>query len=103
MRLAIAICALFVVCCLAPAPKANAASMNIEQMTCYDLMKMNEDAMGIVLVWIDGYYSGKTGTTKFDPDSWEGLGEMIDTICDKNPNRRVLEALDEVLRAMRGF
>lgn len=88
---------------LTQASPARALSMNIESMTCTDLVSMDEEAIGIVLVWIDGYYSGKTGSTEFDPDSWEGLGEMVGTICEENPRRRIMEAIDQVLRAIRGY
>jgi len=88
---------------LAWSTPARAFSMNIEHMTCTDLVSMDEEAIGIVLVWIDGYYSGKTGSTEFDPDSWEDLGEMVGTICEQNPQRRVMEAIDQVIRAIRGF
>ncbi len=94
--------ALFVFFAFQPAP-VHAFSMNIERMTCTDLMNMDEETIGYILVWIDGYYTGKTGSTDFDPDSWENLGELIGTICEQNPRRRIIEAIDQVLRSIRGY
>lgn len=78
------------------------AAADIQTLTCRELLRMPEDEIGIILVWVDGYYSGVYGSTTFDPDSWENLGTLVGTICGKNPKRRVLDALDDVMDAIEG-
>ncbi len=87
---------------LLPASQVQASGMDITQLTCGELVSMDEDTIGIIIVWIDGYYSGQHGSTDFDPDSWEGLGEMVGTACQQNPKRRVIQAIDDVIKAVRG-
>lgn len=89
------------VSCLVLAAPARAAN-DITQLTCGELLAMSEEDIGIVVVWIDGYYSGQHGETTFDPDSWENLGKLMGTMCGKNPKRKVTQALDEVIGAVQG-
>jgi acid stress chaperone HdeB len=93
---------LFLALALLPVCKAEASGINITRLTCGELVSMDEEAIGIIIVWIDGYYSGQHGSTSFDPDSWEGLGEMVGTACQTNPNRRVMQAIDDVIKALQG-
>lgn len=102
LLLASAICAIAIVCLLQTVP-AQAYSININSLTCHDLLSLDDESIGAVVVWIDGYYTAKTGSTEFDPDSWEDLGEMIGTLCAENPDRQVIQAIDDVLRAMQGY
>lgn len=93
---------LFLALALFPVCKAEASGIDITRLTCGELVSMDEDAIGIIIVWIDGYYSGQHGSTSFDPDSWEGLGEMVGTACERDPNRRVMQAIDDVIKALQG-
>ncbi|GAB7079715.1 HdeA/HdeB family chaperone [Megalodesulfovibrio paquesii] len=101
MRPFLATLALALLLFVAQAPAAHAAA-DIQTLTCRELLRMPEEEIGIILVWVDGYYSGVYGSTTFDPDSWEQLGNLVGTICGKNPKRRVLDALDDVMDAIEG-
>ncbi len=99
MRQLLLLCALL---CFALAPAPSAQAMDLNDLKCHELLALSEDDIGIYIVWIDGYFSGKTGSTDFDPDSWEGLGELIGTMCGSNPDRLVLSGLKDVMDAIKG-
>lgn len=84
------------------ATPGQAAAEDIETLECGELLNMDDEEIGIIIIWIDGYYSGKMGETDFDPDSWEDLGELVGAACANNPRRRVIEAIDDVIHAITG-
>jgi acid stress chaperone HdeB len=96
-------------CCLllsllAPSPaqakKQQLENIDFGAITCKefiaDIAQADEDAAGIVLMWLDGYLSGVSGDTSLN---WKGLeafsGALVDT-CAKTPNKKVLDVAKAV-------
>ena len=50
------------------AKKEQALKYDMQDLSCKELIEMDEETMGIMLMWLDGYLSGVTGDTKFDSD-----------------------------------
>ena len=60
----------------------------------FGLTLMDKDNMPMMLMWIDGYMSGKSDNTVIS-DAWmEKLGMHLGTYCGKNPGKTIMDAME---------
>ncbi|ALG68934.1 HdeA/HdeB family chaperone [Beggiatoa leptomitoformis] len=89
--------AIALLACLGATPLVNAAgAVDLKNMTCKDLDGMDKETASMMLFWLDGYLSGVTDDTSFDPAS---LGEFVNNLakaCSDKPDGKVLEFAKEV-------
>jgi acid stress chaperone HdeB len=76
---------------LAAAFSAQAASFDVKELTCEELLAAPEEEMGIMLFWLDGYLSGVTGDTTFDDENLAGFAEKMGAACAKSPESKALD------------
>lgn len=76
---------------LAAAFSAQAASFDVKELTCQELLAAPEEEMGIMLFWIDGYLSGLTGDTTFDDENLTSFAEKMGAACTKSPEAKALD------------
>ncbi len=76
---------------LSSALPARADAFDVNQLRCSELMEMDEDSIVVMLLWMDGYLSGVTGDTRFNPDFMENFAEKVGMACSNSPTTRVLE------------
>lgn len=70
--------------------------VDMAKYTCKDLAAEEGDDAGMVLIWLDGYVSGKTGDTTIDMKFLSDLGEAVGKECGENPKAKVLEIVQRV-------
>lgn len=58
----------------------------------YELEDADEEAIGYIFMWLDGYLSGVSGDTMLRADGLEYLAERLVEYCDRNPRSNVLRA-----------
>jgi acid stress chaperone HdeB len=61
-----------------------------------DLAEADEDSIGFIFMWLDGYLSGVSGDTVLRWRGLEGFTEELIDYCANSPRSRVLEAAREV-------
>jgi hypothetical protein len=71
-----------------------AQSADMAELKCSDLVAMKAEDMGLILFWIDGYVSHKTGNTAVNFEGLAADGEKIGTYCGTNPDAKVLEYIE---------
>jgi len=81
----------------ASAGKKN-VSFDMANYTCAELLKEKDDDAGMLLVWIDGYLSGKTGDTRVDMKFLGELATEVGKACAKSGRKKVLDVVDEVVQ-----
>jgi|PlaIllAssembly_1097288.scaffolds.fasta_scaffold2326208_1 acid stress chaperone HdeB len=74
------------------AKKEQALKYDMKELSCKELIEMDEETMGIMLMWLDGYLSGITGDTKFDSDQFGSFAGSLGEHCAKNPADKVVDA-----------
>ncbi|MDD1608077.1 MAG: HdeA family protein, partial [Methylococcaceae bacterium] len=74
------------------AKKEQALKYDMQDLSCKELIEMDEETMGIMLMWLDGYLSGVTGDTKFDSDQFGNFAGSLGEYCAKNPTEKVVDA-----------
>lgn len=81
----------------ASAGKKN-ISFDMAKYTCGELLKEKDDDAGMLLVWIDGYLSGKTGDTRVDLKFLGELATEVGKACGQNSKRKILDVVDEIVQ-----
>jgi acid stress chaperone HdeB len=74
------------------AKKEQVIKFDMKALTCKELLEMEADDMGTMLMWLDGYLSGVTGDTKFDSDQFGSFAGSLGEHCAKNPSDTVVDA-----------
>lgn len=91
-------CATLFVVQPAHAKKQSQDSGNIDfgSYTCGQFLKEaatgDEEDIGVVLMWIDGYLSGISGDTVWKPADFTHFSERLANYCASHPNVKLLEA-----------
>ncbi len=65
--------------------------VDVRDVTCQELLEQDEETIGIMLMWLDGYLSGVTGDTSFSVGNLSSFGEQIGTACAKSPDAKILD------------
>ncbi len=78
---------------LAPLP-VKAESFDVRELTCRDTGGTDETIL--LLYWLDGYLSGRTGDTRYS-DKWiEYMAEHIEAACEKNSRQSILSIIEKL-------
>ncbi|MCW5205770.1 hypothetical protein VU08_02395 [Desulfobulbus sp. F5] len=64
--------------------------------TCADLLAENEDEVGMILLWVDGYLSGKTNDTVINMTFIGELAENVGEKCGKDGKAKLLDVVKEL-------
>lgn len=80
----------------AHAKKEINQQVDMAKYTCGDLLSEKQDDAGIILIWLDGYLSGKTDDTTIDMKFLGEMAEAVGSACRDNPNGRVLKILQDL-------
>lgn len=80
------------------AKKKVKEQVDMNKYTCGDLLSEDEDEIGAVLIWVDGYLSGKTGDTTIDMDFLSKLGEAVGQACSQNKKAKLLDVVRKLTK-----
>ena len=97
-KLAFSLCVTLLLCALLYAPAQARGFGNIEfsAISCgdfvNDLNRSDEETIGLVFMWLDGYLSGVTGDTLLNWRGMEAFAEELIDYCASYPRVQVLDA-----------
>ncbi len=74
--------------------KRGANAVDMDEYTCNDLMKERVENIGLVLMWVDGYLSCKTGDLVLDEEWVQEMAETIGDACQANPNAYLIDIVE---------
>ncbi len=80
----------------APLP-VEAQKLDLAIVTCKDFTAIDKQTVGMILMWLEGYYSEENASPIVSFDKMRADGGKISEYCVKNPGRSVFTAADEVL------
>jgi len=84
---------LFVV---APARAAGPSEVDVASISCKYLMSASKDDAGTIMVWLHGFFAGKTDDTTFNLDSFGKSAEQMGVYCTEHPDIGVMSAAKTV-------
>jgi acid stress chaperone HdeB len=95
MRLAFAVLIAIAVFTL-PAP-ALAQAIDLSAIKCKDFLDSGKETMGIIMVWLDGYFTSEDDPAVVDFNKMKEKGARLGEYCAKNPTHGLLTAAEEVI------
>ncbi len=82
---------------LAPLP-VKAQQLDLATVTCKDFIASDKDTIGLILMWIEGFYSDQDAKPIVDFDKMKANGGKLGEYCGKNPGHSLITAADEVVK-----
>ncbi|MDI1342516.1 MAG: HdeA/HdeB family chaperone [Pseudolabrys sp.] len=81
---------------LSPLP-ARAQQLDLATVTCKDFISSDKETIGLILMWLEGYYSEENAKPIVNFDKMKVDGGKLGEYCGKNPGHSLITAADEVL------
>ena len=81
---------------LAPLP-AQAQQLDLATVTCKDFVSSDKETIGLILMWLEGYYSDQDAKPIVDFDKMKTNGGKLGEYCGKNPSHSLITAADDVM------
>ena len=94
--MALALISVFAFSSNVSAKKQKTVQIDMQNLSCGELLAMDEESMGVMLMWIDGYLSGVTGDTRFNETQFGNFASALGEYCAKNKNSKVLDASNQL-------
>ena len=88
---------LFVVATLAPLP-LKAQQLDLSTVTCKDFVTSDKDTIGLIMMWLVGFYADQDAKPIVDFDKMKENGGRLGEYCGKNPSHSLITAADEVMK-----
>jgi acid stress chaperone HdeB len=93
MRLSIG----FAVVAMLLAGPARADTLDLSTIKCQDFIKSSKDNIGVIAMWLHGYYAGKGDeSTVIDFYKFAKDAEKLGKYCGENPAHGLITAAEKV-------
>jgi acid stress chaperone HdeB len=92
------ISAILVALSLVAAAPASAQRLDLSKVTCKEFLESGERTMGMILMWLTGFFTDEDETPIVDFDKLKSdAGKMTD-FCRKNPTTKLMTAAEDILQ-----
>ena len=88
---------LFAAAVLAPLP-LKAQQLDLATVTCKEFVTSDKDTIGLILMWLEGFYADQDAKPIVDFDKMKANGGKLGEYCGKNPTHSLITAADEVVK-----
>jgi acid stress chaperone HdeB len=76
---------------------AHAQKVDLSTVTCKQFLESSKENIGLILMWLTGFYADEDAPPIIDFDKMKGDAEKLSAYCTKNPTAGLITAADEVL------
>jgi acid stress chaperone HdeB len=76
---------------------ANAVVLDLSTMSCKQFIESGDDAIKMVLTWMDGWYKGDSDEAIIVTDVFVENAKKFGAYCGKNPTVSIVNAAEAVL------
>jgi acid stress chaperone HdeB len=83
---------------LAAATPASAQKLDLSTVTCKQFLESGKENIGLVLVWLQGYWTDEDDPPILDFDKMKGDAEKLGAYCATNPASGLITAANAVLQ-----
>jgi acid stress chaperone HdeB len=90
------ITAVLVAVMLAVAAPASAQKVDLSTITCKDFLASGKENVGLILMWLTGYYADQEAPPVIDFDKMRSDAAKIGEYCAANPGNGLITAAEEV-------
>jgi acid stress chaperone HdeB len=81
---------------ISPLP-AQAQQLDLATVTCKDFTSSDKETIGLILMWLEGYYSEEDAKPVVNFDKMKVDGGKLGEYCGKNPGHSLITAADDVM------
>src|SRR5687767_13848740 len=78
------------------AAPAAAQKLDLSTVKCKEFIASGKDNIGLVLMWLTGYYADQDAAPVVDFDKMKSDAEKLGDYCSKNPDNGLITAAEEV-------
>ena len=71
--------------------------VDMAQATCRDILNDNDEEAPYYVVWLLGFFAGKSGDTALDSTAIETAFEKVSRQCRDNPDAKVMDMMAAAL------
>jgi len=89
--------AVLVAAALLAAAPATAQRLDLSAITCKEFFEGSQERIGLILMWLDGYFTDEDDPPVIDFDKMKTNAEKLGEYCGKNPALGLMTAAEEVL------
>jgi len=75
----------------------QAQQLDLSTVSCKDFVSSDKETIGLILMWMEGYYSDQDAKPIVDFDKMKGNGGKLGEYCGKNPTHSLITAADDVM------
>lgn len=76
---------------------ARAQTLDLSTVTCKQFIESDKDTIGLILMWLEGFYSDQDAKPIVDFEKMKRDGGKLGEYCGKNPDHGLITAADDVL------
>ena len=70
-----------------------AGEQDMAKISCKDFLSDTQN-MPMMIMWMDGYMSGKSDNTTMSNEWIEKFGKHLGEFCGKNPGKTIMQAME---------
>ena len=75
----------------------HAQQLDLATIKCKDFLSSGKDTIGLILMWMEGFYSDQDAKPIVDFDKMKTDGEKLGEYCGKNPEHSLITAAEDVM------
>ena len=75
---------------------ASAQTVDLSTIKCKEFLDSGKETIGLLMMWLDGYYSDEDSPAVVDFDKMKQKGEKLGEYCAKNPANGLITAAEEI-------
>ena len=79
------------------ASPASAQVLDLSTIKCKDFVSSAKENIGLILMWLAGYYSDEDAPPIVDFDKMKTDGQKLGEYCAKHPDDSIITAAEEVI------
>lgn len=76
----------------------KAQQLDLATVTCKDFVTSDKETIGLILMWLEGFYSDQDAKPIVDFDKMKANGGKLGEYCGNNPTHSLITAADDVLK-----
>ena len=89
--------AIVIAAMLTAATAAQAQKVDLSTITCKQFLEMNKESVGLILMWMAGYYADQDAPPIVDFDKMKEDAGKLAAYCAKNPSVGLITAAEETI------
>lgn len=88
--------AIIVAALISSAP-LQAQVIDLRTVSCKDFLESGQDTVGLLMMWLDGYYTGEDDPAVVDFSRMKVMGAKLGEYCAKNPTHGLMTAAEPIM------